>query len=99
MSDNEVIRRGDALAVPDYDAGLLNDYGGGNVDWWQDYLRAEIGRANDHWQIAIATLIATSEAVSRREGWNDAMDVAANYVASYDALLANVILAMKEIDE
>jgi hypothetical protein len=34
----------------DYDAGLLNDWGGGNVDWWQDYLRAEIGRANDHWR-------------------------------------------------
>ena len=34
----------------DYDAGLLNDFGGGNVDWWQDYLRAEIGRANDFWR-------------------------------------------------
>lgn len=30
-----------------YDAGLLNDYGGGNTEWWQDYVRAEIGRAND----------------------------------------------------
>lgn len=35
----------------DYDAGLLNDYGGGNVDWWWDYLRAEIGRANEHWRV------------------------------------------------
>lgn len=34
----------------DYDAGLLNDFGGGNVDWWWDYLRAEIGRANDFWR-------------------------------------------------
>ena len=34
----------------DYDAGLLNDFGGGNVEWWQDYLRAEIGRANDFWR-------------------------------------------------
>jgi hypothetical protein len=34
----------------DYDAGLLNDFGGGNVDWWQDYLRAEIARANEHWR-------------------------------------------------
>lgn len=34
----------------DYDAGLLNDYGGGEVEWWQDYLRAEIGRANDYWR-------------------------------------------------
>lgn len=30
-----------------YDAGLLNDFGGGNVDWWQDYIRAEVERAND----------------------------------------------------
>lgn len=34
----------------DYDAGLLNDFGGGDVGWWQDYLRAEIGRANDYWR-------------------------------------------------
>lgn len=36
--------------LPDYDAGFLNDWGGGNVDWWQDYLRAEIGRANEAWR-------------------------------------------------
>ena len=35
---------------PDYDAGLLNDFGGGNTGWWLDYIRAEIGRANDHWR-------------------------------------------------
>jgi hypothetical protein len=41
----------DAICSPsDYDAGLLNDYGGGDVEWWQDYLRAEIGRANDYWR-------------------------------------------------
>ena len=52
-------RRVPAPAVPDdvagnladYDAGLLNDFGGGDVDWWQDYLRAEIGRANDFWRV------------------------------------------------
>ena len=37
--------------LADYDAGLLNDFGGGDVDWWQDYLRAEIGRANDFWRV------------------------------------------------
>ena len=30
-----------------YDAGLLNDFGGGNVGWWQDYIRSELGRAED----------------------------------------------------
>jgi hypothetical protein len=33
-----------------YDAGLLNDYGGGNVDWWHDYIRSELGAAHDHYQ-------------------------------------------------
>lgn len=41
---------------PDYDAGLLNDYGGGDTSWWMDYLRAEIGRANEHWRAEIARL-------------------------------------------
>lgn len=40
--------------VPDYDAGLLGDFGGGNVDWWQNYIRAEIERANEYWREAIA---------------------------------------------
>lgn len=33
--------------VDRYDAGQLNDYGGGDVDWWWDYMRAEIDRANE----------------------------------------------------
>lgn len=49
-----------------YDAGLLNDYGGGDVDWWQDYLRAEIGRANDHWADYCADLEARLAASERR---------------------------------
>jgi hypothetical protein len=39
-----------ACSPSDYDAGLMNDFGGGDVGWWQDYLRAEIGRANDYWR-------------------------------------------------
>lgn len=44
--------------MPDYDAGLLNDFGGGDTGWWQDYLRAEIARANEHWRSAVAALAA-----------------------------------------
>jgi hypothetical protein len=33
--------------LPTYDAGLLSDFGGGNVYWWQNYIRAELGRAHD----------------------------------------------------
>ena len=34
----------------DYDPGLLNDYGGGNVGWWHDYIRYEVGRCNAYWR-------------------------------------------------
>jgi len=30
-----------------YDAGLLCDGGGGDVDWWQHYVRAELDRAHE----------------------------------------------------
>lgn len=33
-----------------YDAGLLNDYGGGDVEWWQNYIRDELDRAHDFYQ-------------------------------------------------
>ena len=38
------------LTLDCYDAGLLSDFGGGNVDWWQDYIRAELDRAHDLYQ-------------------------------------------------
>lgn len=54
----DLIDRNSLNETPDYDAGLLNDFGGGNVEWWQDYLRAEIDRANEFWRDAIAALPA-----------------------------------------
>lgn len=33
--------------VARYDAGLLGDGGGGDVGWWQDYIRAELERAHE----------------------------------------------------
>jgi hypothetical protein len=46
------------MNLRDYDAGLLNDYGGGNVGWWQDYIRAEIGRCNDYWREQVEQILA-----------------------------------------
>ena len=43
------------VALEEYDAGLLNDFGGGNVEWWWDYIRAELGRAYKHYQSQITT--------------------------------------------
>ncbi len=41
------------VALDCYDAGILNDFGGGNVEWWQDYIRAELGNAHDFYQSQI----------------------------------------------
>lgn len=40
--------------IEDYDAGLLNDYGGGNVGWWQDYIRNVLAACNEHWRNAVS---------------------------------------------
>jgi hypothetical protein len=47
MIDDEV------LEELDYDPGLLNDYGGGNVDWWMRYIRSEINSCNSYWRSVI----------------------------------------------
>ena len=39
----------------DYDSGLINDYGGGNVGWWMDYIRVEINNCNEYWRSIIST--------------------------------------------
>jgi len=56
------------MALEEYDAGLLNDYGGGNVEWWQDYIRAELGRAYEHYQSQMATPPAAQPA---QEAWRE----------------------------
>jgi hypothetical protein len=41
------------LAEKDYDPGLLGGENMGSdqqTTWWQDYIRAEIGRCNDYWR-------------------------------------------------
>lgn len=54
------------VMLDQYDAGLLSDFGGGNVDWWQDYIRAELGRAHDFYQ---SQLLAPVEQSATPEGW------------------------------
>jgi len=48
---------------PDYDAGLININGGSDVDWWLDYIRSEIGRANDHWRDEMTAALAREAAL------------------------------------
>jgi hypothetical protein len=61
--------QGEPVALDEYDAGLLNDFGGGNVEWWQDYLRAELGRAYEHYQSQMPTQPAQEQ--GEPVAWND----------------------------
>ncbi len=45
--------------IPNYDPGIINDFGGGNTEWWIDYIRAEVGRANEHWQSIVDAALAS----------------------------------------
>lgn len=47
---------GEAVEFEGYDAGLLYDWGGGNVAWWQDCIRTKIERANEHWREQVESL-------------------------------------------
>ncbi len=38
------------LQLDRYDAGLLGEGGGGDVGWWQDYIRTELDRAHEFYQ-------------------------------------------------
>lgn len=33
-----------------YDAGLLNNYGGGSTDWWFDYIRKLLDDAHEFYE-------------------------------------------------
>lgn len=62
-----------------YDSGLLNDFGGGNVDWWWDYIRAEVERCNDfHADIHDAAVSA-----ARKEGMLEAARIAQEWAARF----------------
>lgn len=48
------------VVLDTYDAGLLNDFGGGNVEWWLDYIRHELGAAHDFYQEQVSDLYASA---------------------------------------
>jgi hypothetical protein len=43
------------VALEEYDAGILGCAGGGDVSWWQDYIRSELGSAYEYYQSQITT--------------------------------------------
>lgn len=55
--DREAVEKAKArmgVVLDAYDAGLLGDGGGGDVDWWQDYIRAELQRAHEFYSDQVA---------------------------------------------
>ena len=61
------------LELEEYDAGALNDFGGGNVGWWQDYIRSELGRAYEFYCGQLSAAPTTAEAPSVSDGWRSAI--------------------------
>ena len=62
----------------DYDPGILNDFGGGDVAWWMDYIRTEIDRCNEYWRDQIssssecsvhARVIPQANERQKKDGW------------------------------
>lgn len=53
--------------LDEYDAGCLNDYGGGNVGWWQDYVRYELNRAYECYKEQVDSLICAARTAQAGE--------------------------------
>lgn len=44
------------LELECYDTGLLGNGGGGDVEWWQDYIRVELARAHEFYSDQLTAL-------------------------------------------
>lgn len=62
------------VALDYYDAGLLSDAGGGDVTWWQDYIRAELGRAHEFYQSQADALATPVHAQAQGEAAANGFD-------------------------
>ena len=79
-----------------YNPGLLNDWGGGNISWWQDYIRSEIDRANDYWRPQVDALLSDLETSQKaRELLRGQIEKTADM---YDEMEASLEGTNKEIE-
>lgn len=92
-----------------YDAGYLNDYGGGNVSWWQGYIRTELERCDEYWrsrfpdpdEIGAATDTRESEIYAgrlRAAGWERCGTYWAHGPVSKLAMLPDTIARKADSD-
>lgn len=73
----------DGHELDPYDAGYLNDFGGGNVGWWHDYIRAELARAHDHYTSQIPI---PSDRVADKQEIHEADDESDSYTDHHSAI-------------
>lgn len=66
-------------SILDYDPGLLDDGGGGNVEWWYQYIRDLIASANEYWRDELAALVPADQSaeIEQLEQQRDALLAAA----------------------
>lgn len=55
----KVLVDGAILEETDYNPGLLNDYGKGNIEWWFEYIRSVTDDCNRYWRELIESNIVT----------------------------------------
>ena len=48
----------DVVELEAYDAGYLSSYGEGNVQWWHDYMRAELERARTFYEQQVEQMLS-----------------------------------------
>lgn len=72
-----------------YDAGYLNDFGGGNIEWWQDYIRAELGRSHDFYSEIIREMVLqTLSDAGQMADLQDEVERLRDRVAEYKSILS-----------
>ena len=75
--------------LDEYDAGSMNDYGGGNVSWWHDYIRNLLGCAYDFYneQLAAPSAPAAEEQIEKQ--LSSTSEKVAFIVAAVEAVMGN----------
>ena len=81
-----------------YEAGLLSDFGGGNVEWWQDYIRAELARAHEFYVSQWPSAIPATELATLREK-AVLLEEAHEIIEQYKGMAARYKSCMDERDE
>ena len=49
VSRAETAEQAASIPLDQFDAGLLGDYGGGDINWWQSYIRNLLNEAHEYY--------------------------------------------------